>query len=306
MSSPDSSQTVNGTHESHDNNDAHRDNNDPESQQNGNFREARDSQPHKSVGFWHPHLNKTRRTVIVSWARTTLILMTCILCVLSLYWGVLFRVYPNLASIVVYVVDFDGAMTPYNDVQPMIGPIVTKTAQMSRESQEFSLGYTILPASRFDNDPLAVRQAVYDWHAWAAIIVNSNATSLLHAAIETGNKTYDPTGAVQMIIQSARDQTTVQSYILPYLDMFVSQFQAEFGPMWAEAIVSNTSLNRQNLVAASTAVNPGVVPLLYDLRPFEPVTATPAVTIGLIYLIIMAFFSFSFFLPIHMVSLVSH
>lgn len=36
-----------------------------------------------------------------------------------------------------------------------------------------------------------------------------------------------------------------------------------------------------------------------DLRPFEPSTAIPAVTIGLIYLIMVAFFSFSFLLPIH-------
>jgi hypothetical protein len=293
MSSADSSErTANG-------NEAHEDRrDDPEAQQNG-LDEARANQPHKAVGFWHSDLAKTRRKVVFGWAKTTLLLMTCILGVLSLYWAVLFRVYPNLAALEVHVVDFDG-IAPYDGGEPLVGPLVTKTIAQMR-AQEFSLGYTVLPASQFNNDPMAVREAVYDWDAWAAVIVNPNATALLRAAVETGNKTYDPTGAVQIIIQTARDQTTVQSYILPYIDMFVSQFQAEFGPMWSEMVVGNASLSRQNLIAAATAVNPGVVPLMYDLRPFEPVTATPAVTIGLIYLIIMAFFSFSFFLPIHMV-----
>ena len=39
---------------------------------------------------------------------------------------------------------------------------------------------------------------------------------------------------------------------------------------------------------------------IYDLRPFGPPIATPAVSIGLIYLIVISFFSFTFFLPIHM------
>jgi hypothetical protein len=38
----------------------------------------------------------------------------------------------------------------------------------------------------------------------------------------------------------------------------------------------------------------------FDLRPFYPPVETPVITIGLIYLIIIAFFSFTFYLPHHM------
>lgn len=220
---------------------------------------------------------------------------------MSLYWGVLFRVNANMRALIIQVVDFDGQVAPYNSVQPVVGPAVSKITQQLFDSPEPSLGYVTVPPAQFNYDPLRVREAVYDWDSWAAIVINPNATALLQEAVATGNASYDPAGSVQIIIQTARDSTTVSSYILPQLDMFIDEFAASFGPMWASMVMSNTSLTRQNLVTASAAVNPGITPLLYDLRPFEPPSATPTVSIGLIYLIIMAFFSFSFFLPIHMV-----
>lgn len=235
---------------------------------------------------------------------TVLILMLAILGVMSLYWGVLFSVEPNLRAIVVQVVDFDGQVAPYDNVQPIVGPAVVKMTEELFHSPEPSLGFTTVLASQFNHDPLQVREAVYNWDSWAAIIINPNATGLLQDAVAVGNASYDPTGAVVVVIQSARDPTTVQSYISPFLNQFIDDFNAMFGPMWGEMVMSNNSLTRDNLAKASAAVNPGVSPLLYDLRPFSPATATPTVSIGLIYLIIMAFFSFSFFLPIHMASTV--
>lgn len=284
------------------------------------------SKPHHSVGFWHPHLGKVRKHVILLWIRTgklrnkdqiygvilelthyipVLILLVAIISILSLYWGVLFKVDQNLRSLIIYVVDFDAQVAPYNNVEPIVGPAVTQMTDQLMNSPSPSLGYTTVSASQFDNDPLQVREAVYTWDCWAAIIINPNATSLLQAAVETGNSSYDPTGAVQIVIQTARDSTTFQSNISPYLDKFIEEFGASFGPMWSQMIMSNDTYTRANLASASAAVNPGVAPLLYDLRPFQPAVATPAVSIGLIYLIIMAFFSFSFFLPIHMVSLLN-
>lgn len=222
--------------------------------------------------------------------------------ILSLYWGVLFRVDQNLRAIVVHVVDFDGQVAPYNNVQSIVGPAVTNVTEQLFNSPEPSLGFTTLSASQFNNDPLQVREAVYRWDSWAAIVINPNATALLQQAVMTGNASYDPSGSVQIIYQTARDSTTVQNYITPYLQVFIEQFTASFGPMWGQMVMSNDTLTRNNLATASSAVNPGISPLMYDLRPFQPPTATPTVSIGLIYLIIMAFFSFSFFLPIHMVS----
>lgn len=263
--------------------------------------DGRYEEPHRSAGFWDPKMKKIRGTVIYEWARMLLILSVFIIGVLSLYWAVLFHVDKNMKTLTVHVVDFDGQVAPYDYVTPLVGPAVTTAVQqMSNSPTQRSLGYTIVPPEQYNYDPIAVRQAVYDWHAWAAIVIHSNATALLQEAVTTGNSSYDPTGAVQYIIQSARQETTYYNYIVPQLESLTKQFTAQFGPAWSQSVVSNTSIPRDTIARAAAAVNPGVTPLQIDLRPFQPAAATPSVTIGLIYLIIVAFFSYAFFLPIHM------
>jgi hypothetical protein len=145
-----------------------------------------------------------------------------------------------------------------------------------------------------------VRQAVYDEHHWAAIIVNANATALLQAAVARGNASYSPLGACLVIINSARDETTYTNYIVPQLSQFQTLIASTFGEEWIQTVLSNTSLDATTYARAPQALNPAIGFSMFDLRPFGPAQATPAVTIGLIYLIIIAFFSFSFFLPVYM------
>ncbi|KAI0407916.1 hypothetical protein F4802DRAFT_493145 [Xylaria palmicola] len=230
-----------------------------------------------------------------------IILMAFVFAALSLYWGVFHNVQNNLRALEVHVVDFDAQVPPYKNVSAIVGPSLTNlTRQIHSSSLHQSLGYRIIPPAEYNYDPMAVRRGVYNWNAWAAIIVNPNATSLLLDAVVSGNSSYDPTGAIQYIIQTARQETTTYNYILPQLQILTSQFMAQFGASWSRMLLTNTSFFSPMVLAqAPAAVNPGVVPLEIDLRPFEPLTATPTVTIGLIYLIIVAFFSFSFFLPIH-------
>lgn len=152
--------------------------------------------------------------------------------------------------------------------------------------------------SDFDNDPLKVREAVYDLHAWAAVVINANATALLDYAIRQGNTTYDPAGACHIIYNSARDQTTTSTYILPSLIALQKRVGASFGQSWIRHLQSD--FQNLRIDDAPQALSPGVDFTIYDLRPFGPAIATPAVSIGLIYLIIISFFSFTFFLPIHM------
>lgn len=228
-----------------------------------------------------------------------LILCCFILSVLSLYWAVLFNVEQNISSLTVFVVDFDGTQAPYTGVQPMIGPMITQTTEQMNESPVTHLGYITKPPADFNNDPIGVRQAVYDFKAYAAIIINPNATALLQAAVEQGNTTYDPLGACQIVYVQARDQDTYSSYILPQLDAFQTSFTSKFGQMWTQKTLQNTSIPITNLQAAPQALSPAIGFSQYNLRPFTPAVTTPAVTIGLIYLIIIAFFSFSFFMPIY-------
>lgn len=277
----------------------------PESWQDVNGHDALEQhygqhQQHQAVGFWHEHLSKVRAHVFLLWARTVWIILCFVMAVLALYWGVLFEGENNLRNLVVHVVDFDGQVAPYDGVAPLVGPALTEMAQTEVGTiRKKSLGYTILPPSQFNNSPIAVRQAVYNFDSWAAIIINSNATALLQDAVTYGNASYDPTGAVQVITLSARDDNTYSYHVLPQLQSFMHDFTAEFGRVWIGNIMTNISINSNVLARAPAAVNPAVAPLFIDLRPFGPPTVVPTVSVGLIYLTMIAFSSFTFFSPLH-------
>ena len=73
--------------------------------------------------------------------------------------------------------------------------------------------------------------------------------------------------------------------------------------MWAGQVLqqaSNSTAVMNNLIATPQVMSPAIAFSIFNLRPFLPAIATPAVSIGLIYLIITAFFSFTFYMPHHM------
>jgi hypothetical protein len=136
-----------------------------------------------------------------------------------------------------------------------------------------------------------------------SVIINANATALLQDAVTNGKTSYDPMGAAQVIYVEARDETTVNDYIMPLLEEFQTMVTASFGKMWAGEVLSRAAQSSTimfNIQAEPQAVNPAIGFSTFNLRPFYPPVAIPAITIGLIYLIIISFISFSFYLPINM------
>jgi hypothetical protein len=217
--------------------------------------------------------------------------------VLSLYWGALFGTVKNLPSLTAWIVDFDGQLSPYNTITPFVGPLLRRQFDTLQPTAQGNLGWTVMPPARFDYDPMNVRRGIYDEHAYLAIVVNGNATALLEAAVNNGNQSYDPTGAIQVIYNSARDQTTIYSYILPALLNTLLPITRILGKEWAVNLSRNASI--QDVWNVPQAINPAVGFTLVDLRPFSPPTAIPSVSIGLIYLIIISFFNYTFLMPVH-------
>ncbi|KAA8650173.1 hypothetical protein EYZ11_002110 [Aspergillus tanneri] len=259
---------------------------------------AKPNGPPAAVSFFDPALKAVRNRVFYQWARTILIMCVFILSILSLFWASQFHVEQNLPSLTVWVVDFDGQVDPYRnqDQDPIVGPAVTDIATSFINSGTTTVGYTIKSPADFNYDPWAVRQGVYDEHAYAAVIVNANATVLLRDAVAKGNSSYDPTGAAQFVIISARAESTYSGYINPALDALERAVLAEFGPRWVQVVAQES----RNFSSVPQAINPAIGFSTLDLRPFGPAVTTPAVTVGLIYLIIISFFNFPFLMPVHM------
>ncbi len=217
-----------------------------------------------------------------------------------MYWAVLFHVPQNTSSLNVIVVDFDGRLPPYTGRKPILGPLVTQTTEKQLAGPIPHLGFETRQPSEFNNDPMQVRQALYDFNAWVGVVINANATALLQQAVEQGSSSYDPLGAAQIYYVEARDQDTYYDYILPQISSLETELTSMFGQMWTRQVLANDSIPRTTLQRVPQALSPAIGFSTFSLRPFSPPVAIPAMTIGLIYLIIISFFTFAFFLPIHM------
>ncbi|KAL8869265.1 MAG: hypothetical protein Q9174_004397, partial [Haloplaca sp. 1 TL-2023] len=132
------------------------------------------------------------------------------------------------------------------------------------------LGYVTMQPSDFNNDPMAVRQAVFDFKAFAALVVMPNATALLQQAVDQANATYDPLGACQLVYVQPRDQDTYSNYILPQLNALETQITSEFGQMWTRMVMENTTIPRENLQQVPQALSPAIGFSQFNLRPFKP------------------------------------
>jgi hypothetical protein len=258
----------------------------PNESEDGNVIIQPDQETHNTpVGFWHPELRKVRNRAFAKWIVTTAFLMAFILAVLSLYWGVFFDAQNRLHHLLVYVVDMDGAAPFVNTGnQPFVGRTITQLVEKQLSSGMPTLGWSVRSGSEFNNDVLEVRQAVYNWDAWAAIIINPNATAMLYQAVATGNTSYDPLGACQLVYQEARDNTNWQSFMFPIMSAFMTQAQSQVGQKWAQMVLQNVSdpSALANIQAVPQAVNPAIGFSEFNLRPFYPYTSIPAVSIGLI------------------------
>jgi hypothetical protein len=125
---------------------------------------------------------------------------------------------------------------------------------------------------------------IFNWDAWAAIIINPNATAMLYQAVATGNTSYDPLGACQLVYEDSRDDTNWYDFILPIISPFMTQAQSQVGERWARMVLQNASDSAAlaNIQAVPQAVNPAIGFSEFNLRPFFPYTSIPAVSIGLI------------------------
>ena len=212
--------------------------------------------------------------------------------VLSLFSGTFFHVKANLPVLNVWVVDFD------NSTNAFVGPTVTELARQYTTSPGHHIGFVVLPSSRFE-DHLDVRRGVYNQHAWGAITILSGASSRLRNAVATADATYDPSEACETVYVSARDATTLNSYVVPALETLQMEAQATIGRLWAQELFSDPSVNTTALAVVPQAVDPAISFTSVDLRPYGPPQVTPWVSVALIYLIIIAFFSYTFFMPTH-------
>lgn len=127
---------------------------------------------------------------------------------LSLFWGSTYHLQTNFHRLTVHLVPLD------TDAQSFLNqPFINMAQEQNSLTTTPHFTYIIRSASDYPNGLEDVRREVLGQECWAAVVVNANATSAWRTAIQNGDSSYSPNGAVGVYFQSARFYQVVLLYI---------------------------------------------------------------------------------------------
>ncbi|KAF7310322.1 DUF3533 domain-containing protein [Mycena indigotica] len=196
--------------------------------------------------------------------------------VFSIYWGSVWRTprHPLLG----WVVDFDGGA---------VGQAVSN-ALGAIPSGRGGVRWTVVPASRFPGGIAQLQDEIVDEKAWYAVTINRGATTNLSAAVAAVDAAYNSSSAITFFGSEARNENIYRIHyrvVTAQLDAITFQFNLGF-------LRNMSSANNlpQLLSTAPALVSRPVYFTSVNLRPFDVPVASAVTFVGLIYLLILAFF----------------
>ncbi|KAG9079154.1 hypothetical protein FRC06_007934, partial [Ceratobasidium sp. 370] len=119
---------------------------------------------------------------------------------LPVYWGSLARSATHAPSLKAWVIDRDGGEIGQAVVQGLLATTQTGTKQ--------HLAWRQVPADQVSD----VGAAIVDEQAWAAVVVNANASARLAAARASGDSSYNPMSAITFYYAQARNEQATGTY----------------------------------------------------------------------------------------------
>ncbi|WVQ63400.1 uncharacterized protein L199_001553 [Kwoniella botswanensis] len=211
---------------------------------------------------------------------------------LSIFWGSTYRLTSFLPSLTVHVIPFD---TP-SSTSFLNGPITQQMTYVANEPPSVvHLGYEIKDPSNYPNGLEDVRRSIVAQECWAAIVVNANASSGWTDALQNGDASYDPTGAIGIYYSGARFYQVVLLYFDSLITRDLANPLATARSQALEAFMGSASTNPTLLTNAARvpqAVGVGFGYTIFDVRPIQNGAWAGAAPMeaSLIYFIIFAFY----------------
>ncbi|GAA6041975.1 hypothetical protein JCM8097_009126 [Rhodosporidiobolus ruineniae] len=237
-----------------------------------------------------PKLREGRRTTLKILGMYFVLMSVAVWALLSVFWGstwLLEWYFPNLK---VYIYDFDSTATS----SPLLGPVVEQSL-LATVGQRPYLGF--LSRSTAGKTLEDVAQEIIEERAWAAVVINANATTAFQAAVAgTGGLLggeWSPEGAVSIFTSGSRWYQVTLEYLIPFLEQFLQPALLEASH---QAVSSFLSTATPATLGALTSTQQAALasPFSYlsiDLRPIHDNQWAGAAPLeaGYIYYIIFAF-----------------
>ncbi|WWC92395.1 uncharacterized protein L201_007352 [Kwoniella dendrophila CBS 6074] len=243
-------------------------------------------------GFTSSNIKEARtkalKKAVMLLAFITLWLWIC----LSIFWGSTYRLTSFMPSLTVHVIPFD---TP-TSTSYLNGPITQQMTYVANEPPSIvHLGYQIKDPSNYPDGLNDVRRSVIAQECWAAIVVNANASSAWTNALQNGDASYDPSGAIGIYYSSARFYQVVLLYFDSLITRDLANPLASARSAALKAFMGSSATNTAlltNAARAPQAIGVGFGYTIFDVRPIQNYAWAGAAPMeaSLIYFIIFAFY----------------
>ncbi|ODV91345.1 hypothetical protein CANCADRAFT_52238 [Tortispora caseinolytica NRRL Y-17796] len=249
--------------------------------------------PPPKYSFFHRELAAARKSVFLQSFYLIIMFGVFILSVISIYWGAFYNRASYTHNLRLWIVNLDQPSTAMYDT--LLDAINTLHSPDGTTP-------TVIATDQF-NTVEEVYHSVLDEQVWGAFIIMPGAQSRLDSATQAlSSEGYNSSDAVQFVYTTARQQTAVSSNLLPHVQQMLALFRETYTPQY----VYNTtqSISASDLQNAgqsfSTLLADPVLPLLNDLLPVNEPLSVAMFQVGMIFMIILSFFSTNFFTPVHL------
>ncbi|TFK39062.1 hypothetical protein BDQ12DRAFT_604534 [Crucibulum laeve] len=222
------------------------------------------------------HTKTARAVYLKAYIGGMFMVTIVIFAIFSIYWGSLWKV--PAGKLEGWIVDFD---------EGRIGENVTHEL-LSMPNHVIS--WTQVPASLFSNGRDDILHAVRDEQVWVVASINSGASLRLNSSVSNPNSSYNGSDAITVYAIEARNENAFRSFIRPTVQGQLDTIKQSLAATLAEELALLPNLSS----LMSTSPQTVVAPILYTIDnfiPFDQPVASAATFVGLIYLLILSFFT---------------
>ncbi|GMM36683.1 hypothetical protein DASC09_040080 [Saccharomycopsis crataegensis] len=258
--------------------------------------------------FWDPDFREERVKQFYRLGLLLILITILFMGVVSIYTGSYYSRNKRYNNLKFYIVNEDATE---GQLPGLIGA-ATQAVGSSLKQQGYG-NWEVYNMTQFMQEAQKKNKTVqeeivwklYHEKCWGIAHVGPNATLGLYQAILTGNTSYNLSqSGVTLYYETARDYMAVTLYIRTLLAGFEKGFytaipKALYNPLVSQIFTtSQLSAITNNTASIDLLMNPPPV-TLYDTVPVTSTMILPALQLGMVYILIFAFFSFLVSLKIH-------
>ncbi|KAG8945903.1 hypothetical protein FRC03_001598 [Tulasnella sp. 419] len=254
--------------------------------------------------FWDPEVLALRRIYGKIMIRIVVLLVLFMWVTIPVYFGSLASQANHVPQMHGWLVNFDEGGELGRHLEETFTAISLGQTNIGKAHLRWDL------KNRTDLNGIEdVAYAVEEDHAWAAIVVNFNATNNLIEARATGDASYNASSAITFLYNQARNEVAANNYIVPYtvtqLQESLARFSQNFTAEYMRTLQGTGSLNSTNarpgldqvIQFASQAPQTLSQPFWFTLDNVRPYTAPVAGAVLLIGSIYICIFSYVWLFP---------